>query len=142
MTVPVWLARQALGQSRRVGGWFLIGVTASLLELALLRLLYENLAWPLPAATAVAAEVLLLVKFAAADRWVFGHARPALNRLMRYHAASAGALLIYWLVVNGLVELLGLPYVAAFIVSTGAAFIWSLVTNFVWVWAKPTRDTR
>jgi putative flippase GtrA len=125
-----------LTPSRRVAGWFVIGVTASLLELALLRVLYEVLAWPLPVATAVAAEVLILCKFFTADRWVFGHARPAVNRLLRYHGASAGALIVYWLVINGLAELLGLPYVAAFVIGTGAAFAWSLVTNFLWVWAR------
>jgi putative flippase GtrA len=125
-----------LTPSRRVAGWFVIGVTASLLELALLRVLYEVLAWPLPVATAVAAEVLILCKFFTADHWVFGHARPAVNRLLRYHGASAGALIVYWLVINGLAELLGLPYVAAFVIGTGAAFAWSLVTNFLWVWAR------
>ena len=44
---------------------------------------------------------------------------PAMNRLVRYHGASAGALVVYWLVINGLAELLGLPYVAAFVVGTG-----------------------
>ena len=127
-------------QSRRVAGWFGIGVTASLLELGLLRVLYESLAWPLPVATAVAAEVLILGKFFVADHWVFGHARPGVNRLLRYHGASAGALVVYWLVINGLAELLGLPYVAAFVLGTGAAFAWSLVTNFLWVWARPARD--
>ena len=137
----MWLAQRVVGQSRRVGGWFIIGVTASLLELALLRVLYESLVWPLPVATAVAAEVLILVKFFTADHWVFGHSRPTLKRLARYHGASAGALVVYWLVINGLAELLGVPYVAAFVVGTGAAFTWSLVTNFLWVWAQPKRDT-
>lgn len=137
----MWSAQRLLGHSRRFGGWFLVGLTASVLELVLLRLLYESLAWPLPVATAVAAEVLILAKFLTADRWVFGHARPAMNRLLRYHGASAGALVVYWLVINGLVELLGLPYVAAFVLGTGAAFAWSLVTNFLWVWAQPRRDT-
>jgi len=127
-------------QSRRVAGWFVIGVTASLLELGLLRVLYESLAWPLPVATAVAAEVLILGKFFVADHWVFGHARPSMNRLVRYHGASGGALVVYWLVINGLAALVGLPYVAAFVLGTGAAFAWSLVTNFLWVWGKPSRD--
>ena len=125
-------------QSRRLVGWFVIGVTAAVIELALLRVLYEMLAWPLPVATAVAAEVLILAKFFSADRWVFGHTWPAMPRLVRYHGASAGALVVYWLVINGLAVLLGLPYVAGFILGTAAAFAWSLLTNFLWVWAKPS----
>jgi putative flippase GtrA len=110
------------------------------MELALLRVLFELLEWPLPVATAIAAEVLILGKFVTTDRLVFGYASPTVNRLLRYHGASAGALLVYWLVINGLAELRGVPYVAAFIVGTAAAFAWSLVTNFLWVWAQPARS--
>ena len=126
--------------TRRVAGWFLLGLTASLVELGLLRLLYEGLQWSLPVATALAAEVLILVKFVVADRWVFGHPWPTFNRLLKYHGASAGALIVYWLIVNALGLIVGLPYVAAFIIGTAAAFAWSLLTNFLWVWAQPLRS--
>jgi putative flippase GtrA len=123
-------------QPRRVVRWVLLGVTASLLELAFLRVLVELVQWPLPLATAVAAEVLILVKFLVNDRFVFGHAWPSLTRLIRYHGASAGALIVYWLVLNALSLLGGVPYVAAFVVGTAAAFTWSLITNFLWVWEQ------
>jgi putative flippase GtrA len=122
--------------TRRVASWVLIGLTASLVELALLRLLYEILRWPLPLATATAAEALIVVKFLVTDRWVFGHPTPTVERLVRYHGASAGAFVVYWLVVNGLGVLVGLPYVAAFLLGTAAAFAWSLISNFLWVWAS------
>jgi putative flippase GtrA len=124
---------------RKVAGWFVLGLTASLVELALLRLLYEGMLWPLPVATAVAAEVLILAKFVIADRWVFHHPSPTFGRLTRYHGASAGALVVYWLVINALGLIVGIPYMLAFLVGTGAAFVWSLVTNFLWVWAQPAR---
>ena len=117
--------------------WLKLGAGAALVELALLRMLYEGLTWPLPLATAVAAETLILAKFVIADRWVFEHPRPTFDRLVRYHGACLGALVVYWLVVNGLAELVGLPYVAAFVLGTGASFLWSLVSNFRWVWAVP-----
>ncbi len=120
--------------SRRVVSWFVLGVVAAGVELALLRVLVELVEWPLPIATAVAAEALILAKFAIADRWVFGHPRPALDRLVRYHGACLGALVVYWLTINGLAEFLGLPYVLAFVLGTAASFAWSLVTNFLWVW--------
>ena len=66
-----------------------------MVELGLLRVLYETLGWPLVVATVVAAEVLILGKFVVADRWVFHHPRPAWDRLVRYHGASAGALVVY-----------------------------------------------
>lgn len=127
---------QRVWRSRRLAGWVLVGASGSLAELVVLRLLYEVLGWPLPVATAAAAELLILVKFAISDRWVFGHAVPTMHRLLRYHGASAGALVVYWVVINTLSALLGLPYVPAFLVGTAAAFGWSLVTNFWWVWAS------
>lgn len=123
-------------QPRRVASWFLIGLTASLLELALLRLLFEIVNMPLPLATAVAAEALIIIKFLVADRWVFGHPAPKVERMLRYHGASAGAFIAYWLVVNALGVLLGVPYMVAFLLGTCAAFMWSLMTNFLWVWAS------
>src|SRR5581483_2396344 len=101
----------AMWGSRRVPMWVIIGATAAVVELGLLRLLYEGLNWSLPIATAVAAEVLILAKFAASDRWAFGHRWPTMGRLVRYHGASAGALVVYWLVVNGLGVLAGIEYV-------------------------------
>jgi len=123
-------------QPGRVLRWVLLGLTASLLELGLLRVLVEGALWPLPLATAVAAEVLIVGKFLANDRYVFGHPWPNLPRLLRYHGASAGALVVYWLVLNALSLLGGVPYVAAFVIGTAAAFSWSLVTNFLWVWEQ------
>jgi putative flippase GtrA len=123
-------------QPRRIANWFVLGVVAGLVELGLLRVLVETLSWPLAAATAVAAEVLILAKFAVADRWIFNHLSPAWERLLRYHGASAGALVVYWLVINGLAALVSLPYMVGFIVGSGAALTWSLFTNFLWVWSK------
>jgi putative flippase GtrA len=122
--------------SRRVGGWLVLGVAAAVVELALLRVLVEVFVWPLLVASLVAAETLILVKFVIADRLVFGHLRPGVGRLLRYHGACLGALVVYWLVINGLVELLGVPYTVGFVLGTGASFAWSLVTNFLWVWAR------
>ena len=127
---------------RRVVGWFLLGLTASVLELGLLRVLVDTLQVNLPLATAVAAEVLILFKFLLNDRLVFNHAWPTLGRLVRYHGASAGALVVYWLVVNALSLFLGVLYVAAFVVGTAAAFAWSFLTNFLWVWRGVGSDAR
>ena len=73
----------------RLGRWTVVGVAAAVAELALLRALVEGLHVVLPIATIVAAEVLILLKFLVADRWVFGHPRPALQRAVRYHGRPA-----------------------------------------------------
>jgi putative flippase GtrA len=117
--------------------WGSVGVIAAVAELGLLKLLVDVLLWPLPVATAIAAETFILLKFVVSDRWVFGHARPTMPRLLRYHGACAGALVVYWLVINGLTVLLGLAYEIGFVLGTAASFVWSLLTNFLWVWARP-----
>ena len=127
-------------QARRVVIWFIVGAAAAVLELGLLHLLYDMLGVELPIATAVAAEVLIVAKFLVTDRWAFGHHRPTGARLLRYHGASAGAFVVYWLAINGLVELGGLLYPIAFVLGTGASLVWSLLTNFLWVWAQPARS--
>lgn len=124
---------------RRVSGWFALGVAAAGVELALLRLLYEVWQWPLPIATATAAEALIVAKFLIADRWIFGHPRPNWDRVLRYHGACAGAFVVYWLVINGLTELMGVPYAIGFLLGTAASFAWSLASNFLWVWATAPR---
>jgi putative flippase GtrA len=124
---------------QRLINWFVLGVGAAVAELGLLKVLVEVLVWPLPIATLVAAEVLILGKFFIADRWVFGHPRPTVRRLLKYHGACVGALVVYWLVINGLAALLGLAYEIAFVVGTAASFAWSLLTNFFWVWARSAR---
>jgi putative flippase GtrA len=127
---------------QRLVSWFVLGVGAAVAELGLLKVLYEFLQWPLPVATLLAAEAFVLLKFIVADRWVFNHPRPTLDRALRYHGACAGALVVYWLVINGLAVLLALAYEIAFVLGTGASFVWSLLTNFFWVWARPTRRPR
>lgn len=130
----------SMWDTRRVVGWLVLGLTASLLELALLRELYEGLAWPLSIATGVAAEVLIVFKFFTNDRFVFNHPWPNVTRLVRYHGASAGALAVYWVAINALMSFASVPYVPAFLLSTAAAFTWSLLTNFLWVWAHPVQS--
>jgi putative flippase GtrA len=113
-----------------------VGLFGTLIEFVLLKSLKEVLEWPVPVATAVAAEVLILGKFVISDRWVFGHLAPSVDRLVRYHGASAGALVVYWLVINGLVQLVAIPYELGFLVGSAAALGWSFLTNFFWVWAQ------
>ncbi len=142
LTTDMWRTRRVADwiPRRRVAGWSLLGLSASIVEFVLLRGLYEALGLPLPVASAVAAEVMIMVKFLLNDRYVFGHAWPTFRRLVRYHGASAGALIVYWLVINAVSVLGGEPYVAGFVIGTAAAFTWSLLTNFFWVWATAPSD--
>lgn len=128
--------RWALWRDTRFFNWVLVGLAASVLELGLLRALHDGFNLALPVATAVAAEVLILLKFGVTDRWVFGHPWPTAQRAMRYHGACAGSLVVYWLVINAASVVLDVPYAAGFVLGTAAAFAWSLATNFLWVWSR------
>jgi putative flippase GtrA len=113
-----------------------LGVLAFGAELALLVLLHQRLRWPLWLASALAAESVLLARFASTDRFVFGFVHPSFGRCGRFHVASAGAFTISWLVLNGSASLLGVSYVVATFLGSAAAFVWSALTNFLWVWRR------
>ena len=115
-------------------GWFALGVLAFGAELALLTAVRQGLHWPLWLSSAIAAELILLGRFLSTDRFVFGYGHPTLARCWRFHAAAAGSFTVSWLVLNGSATLLDLHYVAAAFLGSVAAFIWSAVTNFLWVW--------
>ncbi len=119
---------------RQLAWWFALGVVAVGVEIGWLSVLYQVLGIPLWLASGIAAETLILARFVIADRWVFGYPRPTLGRCGRYHGASAGAFSVSWVVLNGSAAALGVPYVAAALLGTGASFFWSLLTNFLWVW--------
>ena len=115
-------------------GWFVLGVVAFGFELALLALLHQYWRWPLWQASALAAEIVLLCRFLSTDRLVFGYPRPSLKRCWRFHASAAGSFAVSWMVLNASATFLGLPYAPACFVGTVASFVWSSLTNFLWVW--------
>jgi putative flippase GtrA len=105
---PIASGHTHLGQ---FAGWFVLGLMAFGAEVALLALLYQSLRCPLWLASAVAAETVLLARFLATDRLVFGHVNPTLVRCGRFHGAAAGSFAVSWLVLNGSAALLGVSYV-------------------------------
>ncbi len=117
-------------------GWFALGVVAFGFELVVLALLHQYLRWPLWQASALAAEIVLLGRFLSTDRLVFGYKSPTLGRCWRFHVSAAGSFAISWLVLNASAALLGLPYGLALFAGTVASFVWSSLTNFLWVWRR------
>ena len=139
---PAWLAA-ARRRAPTFAGWAALGVAATLVELGMLRVLIE--VWTVPAwlASALAAELLILLRFGIADRWVFCFPRPAFHRLARYQGACLGALLVYLLTFNLLQVGAGAVYSLAFLAGTAASFTWSVASNFLWVWrSAPTLQER
>jgi putative flippase GtrA len=124
---------------RQFAGWFVLGVAAFGAEVALLGVLHQWLKCPLWLASAVAAECVLLVRFLSTDRLVFGYAVPTLARCGRFHGAAIGSFAVSWAVLNGTAAAFGVPYVAAAFLGSVAAFVWSGLTNFLWVWRSADR---
>jgi putative flippase GtrA len=118
-------------------GWFALGVVAFGAELVLLAALRQGLHYPLWLSSALAAEVILLGRFLSTDRFVFGHANPTLGRCWRFHVAAAGSFAISWLVLNGCAVFFDVHYAVAAFLGSVAAFIWSALSNFLWVWRRP-----
>jgi putative flippase GtrA len=125
-------------RARQFAGWFVLGVVAFGAELAVLGLLHQWLDIPLWVASAMAAESVLLARFISTDRLVFGYPRPSLSRCWRFHAAAAGSFIVSWLVLNGSAALLDVHYVVAAFLGSVASFVWSGLTNFLWVWRTRT----
>jgi putative flippase GtrA len=119
-------------------GWVGLGLIAFGLELGLLAILHQWLGMHLWQASALAGESVILGRFLTTDRYVFGHASPSFGRCWRFHVASAGSFTVSWLVLNGTAHALQVPYPVATFLGSAAAFVWSALTNFLWVW-RPAR---
>jgi putative flippase GtrA len=133
-----WVARLEQRVSaerfRQVMGWTVVAGVATLVEIGVLWLLYQEMGLPLSVASALAAELLILARFLVQDRWVFGYARPAFGRMLRYHAAAAGAFVVSWVVLNGSFALFSVDYRVAWLLGSIASFAWSFLASFFWVW--------
>jgi putative flippase GtrA len=116
------------------GAWFGLGVLAFGIELVLLAVLHQWLGIHLWLASALAAEIVLLGRFVSTDRLVFRHAAPTFGRCWRFHVAALGSFTVSWVVLNGSAHTLEIPYTVAAFLGSVAAFVWSGLTNFLWVW--------
>jgi putative flippase GtrA len=86
-------------------------------------------------ATSAGAEATLLLRFLINDHWVFGHQRPTWRRLWQFHLASAGGGAIWWAIAN-LLPRFGIHYLLAAIAGTACSVMFSLTTNFFWIWRR------
>ena len=119
--------------SAAVGRWWIVGLAFHGIGLALLWVFTQVLRVPLAVGTIVSAEITLLVRFLVNDRWVFGNARPTWARLWKFHAAAAGGTAIWWVVTNGLARA-GVNYLIAANAGTACSVLFSMASNFLWVW--------
>ncbi|MBV9581552.1 MAG: GtrA family protein [Chloroflexi bacterium] len=115
--------------------WWIVGIVFSILTIPALYLMHDQLGMPLTIATLLVSEILTVLRFGVNDRWVFGNLRPTWRRLIEYHAAVITSTLIWWAMTNAL-PMFGIHYLIASVLGTVVSVMWSMVTNFLWVW-KP-----
>jgi len=118
---------------RSVARWWIVGLAFTACGLMVLYLLRDVFRMPLMVATSAGAEATLLVRFLINDRWVFGHRRPTWRRLWQFHVASAGGGAVWWTVANVLPRF-HVHYLVAAIAGTACSVIFSMATNFFWIW--------
>jgi putative flippase GtrA len=115
--------------------WFAAGLAFMGISTGLLYGFVELLGLSVPVGTLLTAEVSTLLRFLVNHYWVFGLRNPSLHNCIQYHIANAGAFAIWWITANAL-TLFGLHYLLAGIAAVACSTLFSLSTNFFWIWRK------
>lgn len=133
------VARATLGfvsQNRgKLLRWFAAGLAFMGISTALLYGFVELLGLSVPIATLLTAEASTLLRFLVNHYWVFGLRNPTIRNCVQYHIANAGAFVLWWVTANVL-TLLGMHYLLAGIAAVAFSTLFSLSTNFFWIWRK------
>lgn len=120
---------------RKLLRWFAAGLVFMGISTALLYAFVDLLGLSVPIATLLTAEASTLLRFIVNHYWVFGLREPTIKDCVQYHIANAGAFAIWWFTANAL-ALLGMHYLLAGVVAVACSTLFSLSTNFFWIWRK------
>ena len=116
-----------------IAKFVVVGGSGTVLNTAVLYVLYRRLHLPLAAASALAVEVAVVNNYLLNDRWTFGARSPSLRRFAKFNASSLGGLavnvLAVWLLTHA-----GLHFLAANLAGIAAAFAVNLTLSPTWVW--------
>ncbi len=115
--------------------WFAAGLAFMGISTALLFCFVDLLGLSVPIATLLTAEASTLLRFLVNHYWVFGLRNPTFRNCIQYHVANAGAFGLWWVTANAL-TLMGMHYLLAGIAAVAVSTLFSLSTNFLWIWRK------
>ena len=118
-----------------IGRWWAAGLSFFFVGLGVLYLFMDVLRMPLLFGTLLGAEVTTIVRYAINDRWVFRQRRTSWTRFWQFHVANAGGFVLWWVVTNVLARM-GVYYLIASTAGTACSVLFSLTTNFLWIWRK------
>ncbi len=127
--------------SPQMARWIAVGFGFAIIGIGLIKVMVGMLAWPFALATLLSGELCTVLRFFAVNRWVFPHHHLTWRRFWRYHVVNALGFAIWWGAAN-LLKSVGVEYLLASAFATFASVGFSMVSNFYWVWRKPTGKTR
>ncbi|MFM7193111.1 MAG: GtrA family protein [Microcystaceae cyanobacterium] len=119
--------------------WWIVGLAFMVINIVLLDWLKESLHLSLSWATVISSEICTITRYLANDYWVCGNLRPTWKRCWEYHVANASSFFLWCFIVIVLGGKMGLDHRLAALLATAVSVSWSMVTNFLWVWKKPSR---
>lgn len=120
---------------RSILRWCIVGGLFTAFSVPVLYVLRGVLGLPLMIATLLTWEIGTVLRFLVNDLWVFKERWPTWQRFWKYHGAVAGTFVIWWTATN-VIPRWGVHYLIASVLGTCGSFLWSLCTNFLWVWRR------
>jgi putative flippase GtrA len=127
--------KPTLGKRNWIAKFVVVGGSGTILNTAVLYVLYHWQHLPLLAASALAVEVAVVNNYLLNDRWTFAGRSPSLRRFAKFNASSLGGLAVNVLSVWFLTRM-GLHYLVANLAGIGAAFAVNLSLSATWVWGR------
>jgi dolichol-phosphate mannosyltransferase len=116
------------------GKFLVVGGLGTLVNTAILVILYHYAHLALVAASALATELAIAHNYLWNNYWTFGRRRASLGQFARFNLVSLGGQCITVATLWILVQHTGLHYVVANLVGIGLALVWNFVVNVRWTW--------
>jgi len=117
-----------------VGKFLVVGGLGTLVNTAILVILYHYAHLALVAASALATELAIAHNYLWNNYWTFGRRGVSLRQFTRFNLVSLGGQCITVATLWVLVQHAGLHYVVANIVGIGLALVWNFAVNVRWTW--------
>ncbi len=116
------------------GKFLVVGGLGTLVNTAILVILYHYAHLALVAASALATELAIAHNFLWNNYWTFGRRDVSLSRFARFNVVSLAGQCITVATLWVLVQQAGLHYIVANMAGIGLALVWNFTVNVRWTW--------
>lgn len=134
MTNDATIVRPPWAKFSRVAKFGIVGITGTLINIAVLWLLARRLGLPVVLSSGVAVELAVISNFLLNSSWTFA-TRPSCLRFAKFNVASLVGLGVnvtgVWLLTR-----FGLYLLAADLIGIAIGFAVNYVISVVWVWGR------